>query len=252
MLAGLAAPAIGLSACATEEPRANPPIFVGAPWVGSERLEYDLSERGELEGRCVLETELEVAPGVTELRRSCTNADEPRYHDNATVQVQADSLRPISTVRSIIDLEEDERRFSATYLAGQDLVRFVLLEYEIGVAEPREQLNTERDLPAPTDDVSAPGWYDDESLLWLVRGVPLEEGFEGAFTDVTATTRVFDADLSVEGREEVEVPAGTFEAWKIRIQTSTVTQFAWVDVESPHRVVRARIERLTYELTAVD
>ena len=37
------------------------------------------------------------------------------------------------------------------------------------------------------------------------------------------------------------MPAGEFMAWKVRISTSTVTQFAWVDVESPNRLVQARI-----------
>ena len=98
-----------------------------------------------------------------------------------------------------------------------------------------------------------PAWYDDEELLWLVRGIPLREGFEGSFTNVNASTgRVFSAEVTVDEQEVVEVPAGTFQAWKVRIVTSTVTQLIWLDTEAPHRVVRARIERLTYELTGIE
>ncbi len=84
-----------------------------------------------------------------------------------------------------------------------------------------------------------------------MRGIPLREGFEGSFTNVNARSSVFSAEVAVEEMEEVEVPAGTFQAWKVRLETSTVTQLIWVEAEAPHRVIRARIERLTYELAAI-
>ena len=86
-----------------------------------------------------------------------------------------------------------------------------------------------------------------------MRGLSLAGDYEGAYTNVNASAgRVFPVEVAVVGTERVEVPAGVFEAWRVRIETSTVTQFLWVEREAPHRVVRARIERLLYELTAVD
>jgi hypothetical protein len=47
--------------------------------------------------------------------------------------------------------------------------------------------------------------------------------------------------------EEVTVPAGTFMTWSIRVESSITNRF-WVDVEAPHRVIRARLEDTTFEL----
>ena len=44
--------------------------------------------------------------------------------------------------------------------------------------------NTSRDLPEPTEEWPTPGWYDDESLFWLVRGVELREDYEDHYTHV--------------------------------------------------------------------
>ncbi len=251
-LAALAlAAAIALVACGSAPLEAHAPIFTEAPWSGAERLQYNLMQRDNLEGICVLETDPEVAPGVTEMRRLCRNAEESRYEDNGRVRVESATLRPISSLRVVQDLEGDARHFETTYAPQEGLVRFRSTEYEDGAEEPSETVTAERELPKATAETPAPAWYDDETLLWLVRGVPLREGYEGSFTNVNARSSVFSAEVKVEEREDVEVPAGTFVTWKIQIKTSTVTQLIWVEDAAPHRIIRARIERLTYELTGV-
>lgn len=245
---------VALVACGSEPLESHPPIFAEAPWTGAERLHYNLLERDELEGTCVLETVPEIEPGVTELRRLCRDAGEGRYQDNGTARVDSTTLRPISSLRVVVDLEEgNSREFATTYRPADGVVRFESQQFDGGAEEPSDSLEAERELPKGSANLPEPGWYDDEELLWLVRGIPLREGFEGSFTNVNASTgRVFGADVTVDEREEIEVPAGTFQTWKIRIQTSTVTQLIWIDQEAPHRLIRARIERLTYELTAVE
>ncbi len=243
-----------LIACGSESIESHPPLFAEAPWTGPERLHYNLTQRDNLEGTCVLETEPEVSPGVTAVRRLCRDAGEGRYQDNGSALVDSATLRPISSLRVVLDLVEgDARHFATTYEPAEGIVRFDSAQYEAGGEEPSDTLSAERELPAPIEGVPEPAWYDDEELLWLVRGIPLREGFEGSFTNVNASTgRVFSAEVTVDEQEVVEVPAGTFQAWKVRIVTSTVTQLIWLDTEAPHRVVRARIERLTYELTGIE
>ena len=89
-----------------------------------------------------------------------------------------------------------------------------------------------------------------------VRGIDLTEGYEGSFRNVSAATgAVFTVDLEVQETEEVEVPAGTFEAWKIRVRTDTVTQYMWVEAAAPHRLVKARVyglQEVEYALTGGD
>jgi len=54
--------------------------------------------------------------------------------------------------------------------------------------------------------------------------------------------------LEVEGREIVNVPFGEFEVWKIKLETATIKQYLWVEIDPPHRIVRAKLEDLIYEL----
>lgn len=253
-VAALALAGSALAGCGSEPLEAHAPIFAEAPWTGPERLHYNLVQRDNLEGTCTLETEPGVSPGVTEVRRLCRDAGEGRYEDNGSARVDSATLRPISSLRVVLDLEEgDARQFATRYVPEEGLVRFESKQFEEGGDAPTDALEAERGLPEPTEDVPLPAFYDDEELLWLVRGIPLREGYEGAFTNVNASTgRVFSAEVAVEEREVVEVPAGTFTAWKVRIVTSTVTQLIWVEEAAPHRVIRARIERLTYELAAVE
>ncbi len=251
----LAVAAVGLlSACGSEELETHAPIVAEAAWNGPERLQYDLLQRDDLEGTCVLETEPGIEPGVTEVRRLCRDAAEGRYEDNGYVRLDSATLRPITARRVNSDLQEGtSRHFETTYLPAEGRVQFVSKQFEAGEDAPSKQLSATRDLPAATDNVPEPAWYDDEELLWLVRSIPLREGFEGNFTNVNASTgRVFGAEVTVEEAESVEVPAGAFTTWKVRIATSTITNIIWVEQAAPHRVIRAQIERLTYELTATE
>ncbi|MBA4179294.1 MAG: hypothetical protein C0506_01770 [Anaerolinea sp.] len=215
-------------------------VFTGPPWSGDEVSHYNLIDSGgEVYGTCSLETRPEFEPGKTKLSRLC--GDGPN-RDDGTAVVDARTLKPYSAIRVISDGEKNKRTtFTASY--GEDSVRFT--------ADSNGKLNeTERDLPKPDETSPDPGWYDDESLLWLVRGIDLKQGYEAAYKNVNAGNgRVFSVELKVETAEKVKVPAGEFRAWKVRIRTDSITQYAWVGVEAPHTLIRARIERLTYELT---
>ena len=249
-LALLAPLALIAAACGSAPLEAHAPIFAEAPWRGPERLHYALSERDEPYGACIFETRPDVAPGVTELRRLCTDAGDGRYRDDGFARVDAVTLAPVSSRRVVV--VDDERRFDTAYLPAEGRVRFD--SRQTGAeGEPPREITAERELPAPTEAVPAPAWYDDEELFWLIRGTPLAEDYEGAYTNVNASAgRVFSVEVAVTGTERVEVPAGVFETWKVRIETSTVTHFLWVDREAPHHVVRAHLERVRYELTAVE
>ncbi|WP_322818567.1 DUF3108 domain-containing protein [Tepidiforma sp.] len=222
-------------------------VFLGPPWQGNETFTYDLLASGrDPYGTCVLKTEVAVEPGVTRVSRLCS--DEPGPHrDDGTAEVVAQTLEPLRSTRVQTDSEKKTRiSFNATY-------EYPIVKY---VADENGKLRqTERELPKPTEQNPDPAYYDDETMLWLVRGIELRTGYEGTYRNVSAATgAVFDVKLRVEGEEEITVPAGTFRTYKVRISTSTITQFAWVEVESPHRVVKARvhgIQDVDYVLTSV-
>ncbi len=242
LAAGLAAV---LSSCAGSNDRTLSKVFVAPPWTGDERNEYDLlDEASDLYGKCVLETDVDAEPGKTRLSRLCAN--EPRYRDDGTVLVDSQTLVPFEAARVRTDAEKNTR-VAALSTYAPPIVKFTFDDK----GKVRE---TKRDLPEPSETSPDPGYYDDESLLWLVRGMDLREGYEATYQNVNAGTGgTFPVDLKVEGQETVTVPAGEFTAWKIRIRTASVTQFVWVEASGSRRLVKARIEGIEdviYELTA--
>lgn len=235
--------ALALSACRDEIGGPTSTVFEAPPWTADELMRYDLTERGDLYGRCELETLPDFEPGLTKLTLLC--GDDRGFRDDRTATVRSETLRPVGATRVIVNPEKDTRTtFTSTY--EDDKVVFT--------SDDGGKVRTaERDLPTPTEDSPEPGYYDDESLLWVVRGIPLRAGYEGRYSNINAGNgRVFNVEVSVLGTDRVTVPAGEFDAWRIQVRTASITQLFWVDVQAPHRIVRARIERLTYELTSFE
>ncbi len=242
--AGTAALAATMVGCGGDDDAVVTKVFEAVPWTGAEAYRYNLVQKGgEVYGTCDVLTNPEFEPGRTQLIQRCVDTDG--FRDERTTVADSKTLRPISAVRAIIDAEKGKQTtFTSTYEGA-----LVTLEANVD-----GNVNTaERDLPAPTEQSPDPGYYDDEALLWVVRGIPLHDGYEGAYKNINAGNgRIFTVRLAVEAKERVKVPAGEFNTWKVRVQTQSITQYIWIDAEAPHRVVRARIERLTYELANIE
>lgn len=235
--------AILLVACSDSGDRQISKVFVAPPWTSDESNRYSLNrtEDGQTYGECTLELKLNAENGNTRLSRLCSDGGN---RDDGTALVDPQTLQPITANRTQYRVEKDQRlSFDSFY--EPPIVRFVSDEN----GKTRE---TTRNLPQPDKTSPDPGYYDDESLLWLVRGIELRDGYEASYQNVSAGTgQTFRVDLAVEGQELVTVPAGEFTAWRVRVRTASVTQFAWVEVDQPHRLVRARIKGIqdvTYDL----
>lgn len=236
-----------LFACGSEEVGDTEKIFVAPVWTGSETFEYELYER-ELSGYCTYRTEPEG--DVLRLITECTDAAGEGHRDDTTAVVDPQTLEPIEAKRVVIDTErETETIYAGTYEPPKHVV-VSLTSVDLTGKDEDETFEADRELPPATESAPKPGWYDETSLFWLIRGIPLEEGFKGRYANVNVGIgRIVGADVEVEGIEEVEVPAGTFRAYSIRVESSITNRF-WVDVEAPHRVVKARLERTTFELVS--
>ncbi len=251
-LAGLAGFALLGAACGAGEDAPTSKIFEAAPWDGNERATYDLLDEGRrLYGVCILETS--ITGDTTELARLCTDSEGEGNRDDGSATVSSETLQPISSKRILVNTDTGTR----TEFSGEYLVDSVVLSHARSDLETPEEIEDERrtprDLPQPDDRSPDPGYYDDESLFWLVRGIPLEEGWEGAYHNVNlGTAGISVAEVFVEQRETIAVPAGEFETWRIRLRTASITQRLWVEVEAPHRMIRADIERARYELRSFE
>ena len=227
-------------ACTSSSPTRYDKIFQGPPWTGPESYTYNLLDQGgHLYGTCTLDTKPEVQPGRTELDRVCANGPN---HDNGTVIADSKTLIPFSSSRTISDDAKNTKTvFTATY-------QYPVVQLH---SDDNGKLHdVSRDLPKPDATSPNPGYYDDDSLLWLVRGISLQNGLEANYRNIlSGNAQINDVNVSVGKQERMKVPAGEFDAWNIRIQTGSVTQHIWVEAASPHRMIQASLETLTYQLT---
>lgn len=233
---------VGLAGCSSSgETAANPPIFNAAPWQGEESYTYNLRRRGEdSAGVCTLTTAA-ADVGKLKLSRLC-GKDE--FRDDGTVTVDARTLIPVQSVRVFADAKQDKR---STYTNVYEASR-VTFSADLNGAASR----TTRDLPAATGKVSQAAWYDDEEVLWLVRGINLASGAKADYTLVinAGQPSIHTVNVRVDPAEQVKVPAGEFQAWKVRLSRGGNVNYVWVEASGARRVVKAQIEDVTYELTA--
>jgi hypothetical protein len=215
-------------------------VFEKAPWTGPEELTYALTRRGEKPGSCVLQTK-PAANGPTVLNRLC-GKDE--FRDDGSVTVDAATLAPSVSTRTVSDAVKGKR---TTYTTTIDppVARFQS-------DADGDVHTTTRDLPVASDKVANPRWYDDESVLWLVRGLKLEPGARTSFTLVinAGQPSVHTVEVRVEAEERVKVAAGEFQVVKVRLTRGGSINFYWVEAGGTHRLIRATIEDVTYELTS--
>jgi len=219
-------------------------VFQAPTWTGEEHLTYRLSQKGVPDaGTCELQTVPPAAGTATlTLKRLC-GKDE--FRDDSTALVDATTLEPQQATRTRTDSVKNKRaEYTNTY--SEDTVQF---QADID----GKQSKTTRDLPKPTKDAPEPGWYDDDAILWLVRGIPLRSGYTAAFTYVIngGQPRLLTTTVKVDGTEDVTTPAGQFSTWRVRLTRETVSWVVNVDQASPNRIVQARIEDVTYTLTDV-
>jgi hypothetical protein len=238
----VAAAGIAVAACGGDGDEGSNKVFVAPPWDGPEALTYSLEQEGvDNEATCLLTTEPGDGDALT-LVRACS--DNRGYTDEGRVVVGRETLDPKESSRTVFDVEDDRTTVHSVRYEGREA------HFETRSDDDEDSRTTSRDLPEPTEEYPTPGWYDDESLLWLVRGVELRAGYEDHYTHVinAGQPRVLSADLDVQEREEVTVPAGTFAAWRVRVTSGNVIYRFWVDEGPGHRVVRAQVEGSTYEL----
>lgn len=86
--------------------------------------------------------------------------------------------------------------------------------------------------------------YDNEQVVFLIRRMPLQEGFENTFTIFSAASGVaVDCRIKVTGREMLQVPAGKFDCYKAELtmgseEASTLQHSLWLSADEHKYLVR--------------
>lgn len=205
------------------------------PWAAPETARYRLLQGDDLAGSG--EIRLEESDGVLVLGQTFDIPDED-ITDRIVVEADPRTLQP-ATVARTINGPEGERRCEATYDAG-------------GVTVEQRAGDDER-----IDALTVPEQhYDSWSDLFLWRTLEFFEGQEIKYIDVLscslAKPGLISVVLKVKEIEEVSVPAGIFQAWRLEIRSGGRTQKAWYANDDAHALVRYDNGDLVFELESIN
>ena len=209
----LAAACLGeRTACAQEEE-----IVSVIPWSDGERAEYVLLDRedGQECGRGTLSVVGQDGQFALSLSfESEGNTDE------AVVLVDAETLKPV-TVRRERFIDGERALIEGEYDAVEEVLTIVEFSED----------DEERIVPLRLEE----NYFDNESSLFLWRTIPFSEGYHASYRTVLASQNTqHDVNLIVIGIEQVTVPAGTFDAWRVEISAAGRSQIAWF-ADTPER-----------------
>lgn len=233
LLAALSLLALTTAACQEETSTlSGGDIVSNIPWTTPEEARYRLLDGEEVKGTAVLR--IEPAEGEITLTQEF-ESDEFR---NEVVAVADETMRPKS-VEYVIEGPEGARRWQVEYTGG------------VAVVIQRTEGDERR------DEIRVPSHsYDSWTEIFLWRTIDFHDGYEASYTDVLSATlarpQVISQTLAVTGKETVEVPAGTFQAWRLEIRSSAGEQVAWYADTETRPLVRYDNGDLVFELLSLE
>ncbi len=211
------------------------PVLGTIPWTAPERATYTVSQ-GDTTGT----GSFSILAGADSLVFS-QKFDIPanQVTDEVTVETDPTTLAPIKVDRTTRDVDPDiNRTCEATYSDGK-----------VSVLQKDQDQEHADVVSVPTTHYDA--WTD----LFLWRTIDFTEGFETRYADVLSCnprkSEVITVVLEVKGRENVTLPAGSFEAWRLKVDSGGSTQDAWYNVDPPHVLLKYNNGAQTFQLTSV-
>jgi hypothetical protein len=150
--------------------------------------------------------------------------------DRSAAVVERDSMRPRASERLVQD-KGKEYRTASTYTADTVTVTFA---GERG-GRTREAAISETA-------------YDNLESLFLWRTLPMDTGEPVSYVNVVVdpkrgTISRALATVAVFGREQVQLPSGAVEAWRVEFSSAGVTNRAWYAADGDRRLLKYEIDR---------
>lgn len=225
--------ALSMAGCAATTPTAATADVVDAvTFVDGERLTYELvNVQGDPLGSGVLTVRVEDTRFVLEQQYESepVSGVEPST-DHVTVAVDARTLRPFGGLREVVRIRDDGTKQHEvtewTYDVDGDVTGLAYRSTVDGDGDSGELELREHH-------------YDNESSLWLWRTLLFSEEFEASYVSVNPMDgKQQTVKVQTPSRETIEVPAGTFEVWRLIVRNGRSLRSAWINVEAPHEVVQ--------------
>jgi len=210
--------------CSAEKGVSTEEVVTMLPWTVGEEASYSIVDRdGGTLGTGVLS--IEEGDGRLRLVQQYQNAE---FTDRTILLVEPQTLKPVSGER-VISGDKGELNVNVRYLG--DSVEVQRVATENGKREGR------------IDRLSVPDHaYDTASSLFLWRTIRLQEEHQVTYfnlaTAIVGKPQRNRLTIRVVGREKVQVPAGTFQTWRLEIRSSGVRQTAWYGTSDTHPLVK--------------
>jgi len=240
LLLALGLATILLAACTLSEEDSLPAqdIVVSIPWQVGEETSYTIMDGDKAVGTGVLRIDQEDG----QLRLS-QHYQSPDFDDGSSVLVDPQTLKPI----------EGER-----VITSKDGALRIDVRYSGGTAEIERRAASEgKDEERRVDRLDVPEHaYDTGASLFLWRTIPMQVDYQTAYrsmaTAVVGKSQENKVTLRVRRQETVEVPAGTFEAWRVEVRApGGVKQTAWYTTDSARRLLKYDSGQYTFVLESV-
>jgi Protein of unknown function (DUF3108) len=220
-------------ACAQQEHVTSRDIIAKIPWTAPETDSYRVLDGN---GKEVGAAQLKIEKNGANLRLT-QHYDYPGsgYVNDSVVIVDPTGLQPVSTNYTLNGPNGNvtcEGHFSAGQVAA----------HRVGQDGER---NDTLDIPAIA--------YDSWSDLFLWRTIDFSQGFGTDYADILSCTldktQKIGVTLNVKAEEQVTVPAGAYDTWRLEIDSGGSTQKAWYTTDAAHTLVKYDNGNQTFELT---
>lgn len=227
-----------LGACSGQaHPAPAGPVVKSLPFSAGERLTYDLlDDTGAVAGNGTLSVEAGEGDALRLVQAYQRAGGGQPVADTTTVIVQARTLQPRAMTRAIAGRDAEER-YTGTYAPDGSAVDAHAVR---GGTDRAHSMRLRS------------GAYENESSLWLWRTLDFAEGYDARYTSVNLVDQSQQTvSVRITGTERIEVPAGSFETWRVQIRNGRATRIAWIAVADPHVVVQWDNGAMTMRLTGM-
>ena len=228
--------ALLFAACTESEEIVTQDIVSAIPWADQESAEYVILDADDEEE--VGEATLSITRQGDQFELSAAfhaTGEGPREEDESVILADAATLKPASVRREIFQ-DGETTVLSGEYDEDEDVIRITQTDSD----------GEERTVPRRLDE----HYYDNESAIFLWRTVPFEEGYEARYHTVQIQGEQPIVTVRVAGKEQVTVPAGTFETWRLELRAGAVDQTAWYADTAERLLVQYDNSRSIFRLTS--
>ncbi|MCB9139368.1 MAG: DUF3108 domain-containing protein [Caldilineaceae bacterium] len=203
---------------ACSRPEVQPLVMGAAPWSNTETSRYAITNlNGDFAG--TLQYQIQQADDGWIFRREISSSETQEV---ISVETDDGVFLPRSALLVRV-YATGEERVNTTYAGGQ-------VDMELTTVQ---NVTTNERNHIPSDA------RDQRTVLMLLRTLPLEKGYSARMNSFLPVANLLDrVTVNVLRREEITVPAGTFDTWLVELDTGDSETRAWIGVDAPYPLVK--------------